>query len=103
MAKWLPDKFEECNCEHDCDCIHDSNFNCYHLPRGWYEVVENWHEWGFIPVTEGRITHWQPAPSLNKQHNPWCYGCPEKHCSVSMDGTCSALRIYREARKILDD
>ena len=29
--------------------------------------------------------------------NPWCEACKEKHCLVSLDGTCAMMRIYLKA------
>jgi len=26
--------------------------------------------------------------------NPFCNNCKEKHCCVSLDGTCSMIRVY---------
>ena len=62
MAIWLPEKFLECNCEYECDCEYDERLDRYCLPEGWYEVVENWPDWYFIPVTNGTVTHWMNLP-----------------------------------------
>jgi hypothetical protein len=34
----------------------------YYVPEGWYEQLENWNEYGSLPVIEGDITHWIPLP-----------------------------------------
>ena len=26
--------------------------------------------------------------------NPFCNNCKEKHCAVSLDGTCAMIRVY---------
>lgn len=35
----------------------------YYIPGGWYEVIENWEDWGSIAVF-GDVTDWMPVPSL---------------------------------------
>lgn len=63
MAKYLQGYTDECQCEHECDCEYSDLHDCAYYREGWYEVVENYEEWGFIPIDEGNVTHWMPLPS----------------------------------------
>ena len=62
MAQYLSEDFLECSCEYECNCRYDDRLDEYYYPEGWYEMVENWEEWGFIPINEGEVTHWKYLP-----------------------------------------
>jgi len=34
----------------------------YYIVEGWYEIIDNWEDWGSVRVIEGEITHWIPLP-----------------------------------------
>lgn len=67
MAKYIPKLHEECNCEYDCNCDYDERRDEYYYPEGWYEMLENHDEYGFVPVGNGVITHWACLPALPEQ------------------------------------
>jgi len=31
---------------------------------------------------------------VDLKDNPFCDNCKEKHCCVSLDGTCAMIRVY---------
>lgn len=30
--------------------------------EGWWELIDNWGDFGFVKVNEGEPTHWMPLP-----------------------------------------
>jgi hypothetical protein len=67
MAKRVPAKFEECNCEDRgcefdrCCGEYDEDKDCYYVRAGWYEVVENSDEFDFVPI-DGEVDGWKFVP-----------------------------------------
>jgi hypothetical protein len=48
----------------DTECVeYSKQDDAYYLTAGWYELVDNWDEYGRIAVNEGVITHWMPLPA----------------------------------------
>jgi hypothetical protein len=39
----------------------------YYIVEGWYEIIDNWEDWGSVRVTEGEVTHWMPLPEPPKE------------------------------------
>lgn len=67
-AMCVPAKFEECNCEdrgceHDCCCEYDEYRGLNYVRAGWYEVVENFDEFSFVPI-DGDIDGWWFMPNF---------------------------------------
>lgn len=51
----------------DTECVeYSENEDEYYVLEGWYELIDNWDEYGRIAVNEGVITHWQPLPEPPK-------------------------------------
>jgi len=47
----------------DTECVEYSDQDdCYYLPQGWYECIDNLDEYYRVAVNEGTPTHWQPLP-----------------------------------------
>jgi hypothetical protein len=41
---------------------YDEETDAYYWPEGWYEVIENWDDLGYVKVYEGEVVYWQPLP-----------------------------------------
>ena len=64
MAKYVQGITDECQCEDECNCEYSELNDNYYYPEGWYEVVDNWNDWAFIPVEEGEVSYWMPLPDV---------------------------------------
>ena len=62
MAQFFERYKEECRCDDECDCEYSETKDAYYYRDGWYEIVDNWPEWSFIPIIEGDVTHWTTLP-----------------------------------------
>ena len=62
-AKYLPRFYEESGCT-DGDGVneYDEANDRYTYLEGWWEVIDNWGEFGFVKVHEGEPTHWMMMP-----------------------------------------
>ena len=62
-AKYLPRFYEEAGCA-DGDGVdeYDEANDRYTYREGWWEVIDNWGEFGFVKVHEGEPTHWMMMP-----------------------------------------
>jgi hypothetical protein len=58
-AKYVT-KFSEEDYESELPCDYSEEKDCYFVPEGWYETIENWAEYTFVTVDEGEIYQWQP-------------------------------------------
>lgn len=48
----------------DTECVeYSEQEDAYYIRQGWYELIDNWDEYGRIAVHEGVITHWQELPA----------------------------------------
>ena len=45
----------------DIELDYDEETDEYYLPEGWWEVIRNWAEYGFVGI-EDFVTHWMPLP-----------------------------------------
>lgn len=45
----------------DIELDYDEETDEYYLPEGWWEVIMNWDEYGFVGI-EDFVTHWMPMP-----------------------------------------
>jgi len=61
-ARWIPAKFESGDSETDDFLEYDEDADVFYWPEGWYEVIENWDDYGSIVINEGQVTHWRPLP-----------------------------------------
>jgi len=77
----------------------DSLVRCFdELPK--YGVVGD--EWGptIEPCDGGSFVSLHDVKLLTRRNasqiteNPWCEVCQEKHCVISLDGTCAMIREY---------
>lgn len=51
----------------DTDCYdYSEEDDEYYLKEGWYEVINNWDEYGSV-VIEDSVTHWMPLPEPPKE------------------------------------
>ncbi len=63
LAEWVPAKTKADDGLTDDDFAeYDEESDEYYWPEGWYEVIENWDDYGAVFVNEGEITHWRPLP-----------------------------------------
>jgi hypothetical protein len=63
LAEWVPAKTKADDGLADDDFAeYDEESDEYCWPEGWYEVIENWDDYGAVFVNEGEITHWRPLP-----------------------------------------
>ena len=51
----------------DDDCVTDYNEEDdeYYISEGWYEVINNWDDYGYIAIDD-TVTHWMPLPEAPK-------------------------------------
>lgn len=63
-AIWVPAKSRSDDADFADDDFteYDEEDDKYYWPEGWYEVIENWDEFGFFRVYEGEVVYWQPFP-----------------------------------------
>jgi hypothetical protein len=63
-ARWIPAKFysDDSDLYGDDFLEYDEDSDICYLPEGWYEVIENWDDYGSFIIHEGEVTHWQPLP-----------------------------------------
>ena len=50
----------------DIELDYDEETNEYYLPEGWWEVILNWDEYGFVGIVDF-VTHWMPLPEPPKE------------------------------------
>lgn len=50
----------------DIELDYDEETDEYYLPEGWWEVIRNWDEYGFVGIAD-TITHWMPLPEPPKE------------------------------------
>lgn len=50
----------------DVELDYDEETDEYYLPEGWWEVIRNWDEYGFVGI-EDFVTHWMPLPEPPKE------------------------------------
>ena len=62
-AKYLPRFYEESGSD-DGEGVdeYDEANDRYTYLEGWWEVIDNWGEFGFVKVHEGEPTHWMMMP-----------------------------------------
>ena len=61
-ACWVAAKTEEASLDYGECYEYDEETDEYYLPEGWYECMDNWHEYSSVAVCEGEVTHWIPLP-----------------------------------------
>ena len=64
MAMYVRSFEMEANPEDEIDIDWSEDEEMCYLKAGWYERVENWPEWGFCPVLDGRIDYWCRLPKM---------------------------------------
>ena len=58
---------EQRNTEYDdIELDYDEETDEYYLPEGWWEVIMNWDEYGFVGIADF-VTHWMPLPEPPKE------------------------------------
>jgi len=63
-ARYIERFTEESNNEDSCLGVdefseeHDASFYC----EGWWEMLDNWEEYGFVKIYQGTPDKWQPLP-----------------------------------------
>ena len=50
----------------DIDLEYDEDDDEYYLPEGWWEVIKNWDDYGFVAIDDF-VTHWMPLPEPPKE------------------------------------
>jgi hypothetical protein len=63
IGHYIPAGHAECCCDDECDCEYDEDRDNYYYPAGWYESIENWHDFACVMVCDGEVSHWLPLPS----------------------------------------
>lgn len=43
---------------------YDEENDRYTYREGWWEIIDNWEDYGFVVVHEGTPTHWMPLPAV---------------------------------------
>lgn len=56
----------ESNGEDDSSDEYCEDDETYYYCEGWYEQQDNWNDYAFINVHEGKVTHWQNKPESPK-------------------------------------
>lgn len=50
----------------DIELDYDEETDEYYLPEGWWEVIRNWDEYGFVGIADF-VTHWMLLPEPPKE------------------------------------
>ena len=61
-AIWVPAKTRSDSDGDDDFAEYDIKTDKFYWPEGWYEVIENWEDLGYVKVNEGEVVYWQPLP-----------------------------------------
>lgn len=69
-AIWVPAKSRSDESGDDDFTEYDEEDDKFYWPEGWYEVIENWDELGWVQVYEGEVDYWQPLPEWPAQALP---------------------------------
>lgn len=64
---YYAEKFKHLAYGVDDDCVSEYNEENdeYYIAEGWYEVIKNWDDYGFVAIDDF-ITHWMPLPEPPK-------------------------------------
>lgn len=55
-----------CRYDDDIDAEYDEETDEYYFPRGWWEVIKNWDDYGCIAICD-KVTHWRALPEPPKE------------------------------------
>lgn len=60
---YYAEKFKHLAYGVDDDCVSEYNEENdeYYIAEGWYEVIKNWDDYGFVAIDD-TVTHWVPLP-----------------------------------------
>ena len=61
-AIWVPAKSRSDSGGEEDFTEYDEETDTFYWPEGWYEVIENWDDLGYVKVYEGDVSQWQPLP-----------------------------------------
>lgn len=64
---YYAEKFKHLAYGVDDDCVSEYNEKDdeYYIAEGWYEVIKNWDDYGFVAIDD-TVTHWMPLPEPPK-------------------------------------
>lgn len=64
---YYAEKFKHLAYGVDDDCVSEYNEENdeYYIAEGWYEVIKNWDDYGFVAIDD-TVTHWMPMPEPPK-------------------------------------
>lgn len=64
---YYAEKFKHLAYGVDDDCVSEYNEENdeYYIVEGWYEVIKNWDDYGFVAIYD-TVTHWMPLPEAPK-------------------------------------
>lgn len=67
---YYAEKFKNLAYGVDDDCVSEYNEEDdeYYISEGWYEVIKNWDDYGFVAISD-TVTHWMPLPEPPKGEN----------------------------------
>jgi len=69
-AIWVPGKARSDSDYEDDFTEYDEETDKFYWPEGWYEQIENWEDFGWVPVNEGVVDYWQDLPTWPAQALP---------------------------------
>ena len=60
---YYAEKFKHLAYGVDDDCVSEYNEENdeFYIAEGWYEVIKNWDDYGFVAIDDF-VTHWMPLP-----------------------------------------
>lgn len=70
LGKWrqvvgehIPQFFAELSPDSDVEGDYCEAADLFYARAGWYEQQDNWDDYGYVAIDNGKVTHWQPLPA----------------------------------------
>ena len=67
MAMWVKKFTLPENVDDELDSVYNEEDDTYYAPEGWYELIDNWDDFAFIRIYEGKVDYWQSIKNNYKE------------------------------------